>query len=180
MRGNLKRQIEYFSRASGGLIDFRQCQSDEEMADFFKHAGTISRLKRQRNVSWDFSDFDGRICGFLLLINNDPIAYALCTIEDEILIYQYTEYNPNYSRFSPGTTLFLLIIKKILSDFRVNFVDIGANTTWKYKKSFATGSVEYMTVLWFPKSLKNVMMVIVHWFILNLWKTAAGLKNILR
>lgn len=180
MRGNLKRQIKYFSYDSGGSIDLRHCQSDEEMADFCKHADTISRLKHQSKVGWNLSDFDDRICGFLLMNNGEPAAYALCTIENDILIYQYTEYNPKYTKLSPGTVLFLLIIRKILLGNNINFVDIGASTTWKYKKSFATDSVEYTTVHWFPKSLKHLTIIIMHRFTANLWRAAAWLKNILR
>lgn len=178
MRGNLKRQLKYFSRESGGPIDFRHCRSAEEMADFCKHAETISRSKHQSKISWNLSDFDGQICGFLLMSKDEPTAYALCTIEGDILVYQYTEYNPKYAKLSPGTVLFLLIMAQIFSDTSINFVDIGASRTWKYKESFATGSVEYVTIHWFPNSLSHLLMILIHYIVTNLWGVGARLKRI--
>jgi hypothetical protein len=46
-----------------------------------------------------------------------------------------------------------------------------------YKSFFATGSVDYVKVTWFPINAKNLILVLAHFIVLQAWRGAAGLKR---
>src|SRR5262249_53294112 len=119
-------------------------------------------------------------CGFVLMKEMEPAAYALCSVEDDILVYQYTEYNPKYEKHSPGIVLFLLILKVMFEQNEITFMDIGGNGTWRQKSLFATNSVNCNTVMWFPRSSKHTSLVLAHLFVFQMWRIGACLKSLAR
>jgi len=118
---------------------------------------------------------DGRVCGFLLFHLNRPVAYALCRVEADIVTYTLVGYDPGFGKLSPGTVLLVLLIERLLAERRFALFDFGG-TALDYKAFFATGSIDYVKVMWFPITAKYLILVLAHFLVLQASRAAARLK----
>ena len=187
-RNTLKRKIRHFAERSGGTVDFRICSSPDEMIKFRSQALTVSAVSYQRKIgfglpeSGEFSTHlmeqaaKGRVYGFLLMEHNKPVAYVYCRIDQDIVVYSYCGYDPEFAQFSPGTVLLFLVIKWLFQQEKFKIFDLG-NDGWGYKTMFATGAVKYLKVIWFPKTAPYFLLVILHMLVLRAWSGAASVKE---
>ena len=79
-----------------------------------------------------------------------PIAYAFCRMHNDIITYALLGYDPAFSNWSPGTILLLLVIERLFTQGIFRVFDFGGMAA-EYKSFFATGSVDYLKVVWLPK-----------------------------
>jgi hypothetical protein len=158
------------------------------MLEFRRHAIAVSLLTYQRKIGWSLPEDeafkfrlfeeaqDGRVCGFLLMHDNEPVAYAFCRTELDTIIYALLGYDPRFGKFSPGTVLLFLIIQRLFAIHKFRVFDFGGMAS-DYKSFFATGSVDYVKVTWFPINAKHLVLVLAHYIVLQAWRGAAGLKR---
>jgi hypothetical protein len=188
-RGNLKRQVRSFAEYSGGTIDWRYYSAPGEMIEFRRHAIAIAVLTYQRKIGWAFPETEefkmslideaqrGRVCGFLLMHHDRPVSYAFCRIESEIITYALIGYDPEFAHFSPGTVLLFLMLERLFTEHRVRVFNFGGQESG-YKALFATGSVDYIKVIWFPITAKNLILVTAHYLVRQAWRGAACIKRL--
>jgi hypothetical protein len=187
-RNTLKRKIRHFAERPGGTVDFRIYSSPDEMIEFRRQALTVSSVSYQRKIGFglpETAEFstnlmeqaaNGRVCGFLLMKHNRPVAYVYCRIDQDIMVYSYCGYDPEFAQFSPGTVLLFLIIRWSFQQKKFKMFDLG-NDGWGYKTMFATGAVKYVKVIWFPRRVSYFVLVILHMLMLRAWLGAASLKE---
>jgi len=187
-RNTLKRKVRHFVERSGGTIDFRIYRSPHEMIEFRRQALIVSLRSYQRKIGFGFPETrefeanlaeqasDGRVCGFVLMEKNRPIAYVFCRIDQDTVIYSYCGYDPEFAQLSPGTILLFSIIKWLFQQHKFKMFDLG-NDGWDYKTMFATGAFKYLKVIWFPKTLCNFVLVIMHLLVLRAWSGAALIRK---
>ena|SRR5271155_2416801 len=187
-RNTLKRKVRRFAEHSGGQIDFRCYATPEEMIEFRRHAIAVSQLTYQRKIGCSLPEDeefkarlieeaeDGRVCGFLLMHDNEPVAYAFCRTELHTVIYAVLGHDPSFAKYSPGTVLLFLVIQRLFTAHKFRVFDFGGMAL-DYKSFFATGSVDYVKVTWFPINAKNLILVLAHYIVLQAWRGAAGLKR---
>jgi Acetyltransferase (GNAT) domain len=188
-RSTLKRKLRRFTGHAGGAIDLRSYASPEEMIEFRRHAMAISLLTYQRQIGWAFPETEefknilieeaekDRVCGFLLMDDNKPIAYAFCKIEGDIITYALLGHDPAFGRFSPGTVLLVRILERLFAERRFRVFDFGGMAA-EYKAFFATGSVDYVKVIWLPTTSKHVFLVTAHLLVQQAWEGASWLKRV--
>ena len=186
-RYNLKRAVRQFEEHAGGRIDFRHYTSPKEMMEFYECATAVSNLAYQSKIGCGIPETDefkhqlfreateGRVCSFLLFHFNRPVAYALCRVEADIVTYTLVGYDPSFGKLSPGTVLLLLLIERLLAERRFALFDFGG-TALDYKAFFATGSIDYVKVMWFPITAKYLILVLAHCLVLQASRAAARLK----
>jgi CelD/BcsL family acetyltransferase involved in cellulose biosynthesis len=187
-RNTLKRKVRRFAQHSGGQIDFRCYTTPKEMIEFRQHAIAVSLLTYQRKIGWSLPEDehfkarlieeakDGRVCGFLLMHEGRPVAYAFCRIESDIISYALLGHDPSLGAFSPGTVLLYLVIQRLFATAKFRVFDFGGMAA-DYKSFFATDSVDYVKVTWFPITAKNLIFVLAHYAVLGAWRGAAKLKR---
>jgi Acetyltransferase (GNAT) domain len=187
-RNTLKRKLRHLAERSGGALDFRIYLSPEEMHEFRRQALTVSLLSYQRKIGFglpETAEFKAdlirqatneRVSGFVLMTRDRPIAYVFCRIDEAIVTYSYCGYDPEFADVSPGTVLLYLVIQWLFEQHKFETFDL-ANDGWDYKTIFATGAVNYLKVIWFPKTATNVVLVILHLLMLRAWSGAAFVKN---
>src|SRR6201999_1563653 len=95
-RNTLKRKLRHFTERSGGRLDFRIYCSPEEMIEFRGRALMVSQLSYQRKIGFglqETAEFEAglieqavneRVCGFVLMTHDRPIAYVFCRIDEDI------------------------------------------------------------------------------------------------
>ena len=106
-----------------------------------------------------------------------PISYGMCRTETDIITYLIIGYDPEYRQFSPGTILLLRIVEALLAEHRFRLFDLGGHAA-DYKAFHATGSIDYLRVIWMPTTAKNLALVGAHWISLQAWRGAACAKTI--
>ena len=189
-RNTLRRKVRRFAENSGNGINFRCYTTPEQMIEFRRYAITISLVSYQRKIGWGFPETDEfathlideagkeRVCGFLLMHGGKPVAYVFCRINSQIVTYTLPGYDPEYARLSPGTVLLYLILERLFSQREFRIFDFGGQD-WGYKAFFGMSHVDYIRVIWFPITAKNLSLVVVHYFLKSAWSGAARLKQIL-
>ena len=190
-RYNLRRTIRNFAEQSDGIIDLRCYQLPQEMAEFCAHALAISRLSYQSKIGFGFPETEefktkligdaenGEVCGFVLMQRDRPVSYAFCRIASDIVTYSIPGYDPEFTRLSPGTVLLYTILEKLFAERRFRLFDFGGQE-WDYKTMFATGQTNYLKVIWFPKTISNFVLIMLHLVVLQAWSGAALVKETCR
>jgi CelD/BcsL family acetyltransferase involved in cellulose biosynthesis len=188
-RNTLKRKVRHFADYNGGAIDLRCYRSPEEMKEFFSHASNVSRVSYQGKIGFGFADTEefrshiieeageGRVRGFVLMYKGRPVAYVFCRINGDIITYAIPGYDPEFVRFSPGTVLIYAMLKQLFKEENYRIFDFGGQE-WDYKALFATGYVSYSKVTWFPTTIKNLLLVMMHYLVLQAWRSAATAKAV--
>ena len=188
-RYNLIRTVRQFTKNSGDNLDVRCYRLPEEMPEFCRNAAAISRLTYQHQIGFGFpqakqfsekliEEFEnGKVRGFLLAHNNEPVSYALCRINSDIITYSVIGYDPRFIRLSPGKVLLYRILETLFAEHEFQLFDFGGQD-WDYKAHHATGSIDYARVIWFPKTAKNLSLVTAHYLLLQAWHAAAEIKRL--
>jgi hypothetical protein len=190
-RNTLKRKTRRFAENAGGTIDLRYYQSSDDMMEFCRYAIAISRRSYQDKIGFGFPESEDfiahlfeeaekrQVCGFVLMLNNRPISYVFCRISASIITYTIPGYDPDFVKLSPGTVLIYKILEKLFEERRFKVFDFGGQA-WDYKAFFATGSIDYLKVIWFPVTAKNLILVATHHLVQQAWRSAAWARNTCR
>jgi SAM-dependent methyltransferase len=188
-RNRLKRQLRHLIQRAGGPVDVLSYTSPHEIIEFREHAIAVSRVSYQSKIGWGFPESEeykayliseaakGRLRGYILKIAGKPISYGMCRTETDIITYLIIGYDPEYRQFSPGTILLLRIIEALFVEHRFRRFDLGGHTA-DYKAFHATGSIDYLRVIWMPITAKNLALVGAHWISLQAWRGASSVKTI--
>jgi SAM-dependent methyltransferase len=188
-RNRLKRQLRRLIKHARGTVDVLCYASPQEISEFREHAIAVSRVSYQSEIGWGFPESEeykvhliseaakGRIRGYILMAAGRPISYGMCRTEIDIITYLLIGYDPEYKQFSPGTILLLRIVEALFAEHRFRLFDLGGHAA-NYKAFHATGSVDYLRVIWMPLTAKNLALVGAHWISLQAWRGAASAKTI--
>ena len=173
-KAEILRMIRKLKEMSGGELDLRQYKTVEDMADFYKYAGEISAKTYQEkllNVGFPKGEAviknlneeaaRNEVYGFVLFLNNTPIAYSYGRLRDKILFSAYLGYDPEYSKYKPGSVLTYNVMEKLFADPAVRMYDHGQGEGF-HKKFFATGCAQCCDLYYFRPTLRNIFMVLLH------------------
>jgi hypothetical protein len=172
-RYNLTRETRKFAELSGGRIDCRTFRSPDELREFYRHASHISANSWKeeiggRGFSGSIPESEtlalaetGRARGYVLFHDQRPVAFVFCQANCEHLIYKYIGYHREYARWSPGTVLLCLILKRLFAEHDFEYLDLGEGTLG-YKSFFSSCSVRCVRVIYFRRTLRNVAILSAH------------------
>lgn len=119
----------------------------------------------------------GNFRGYILYAEDTPIAYNLCPIYgDGIMLYDYTGYDPEYSRYSAGTVLQYNIIEQCFSDPNIHAYDLCTGEG-KHKEFFANGSTPCCDVYFFPVNARFFLLVYSRYLIESSAKLLIGIMD---
>lgn len=188
-RNRLRRQLRHLIQRAGGPVDVLSYTSPREFSEFRQHAIPVSRVSYQSKIGWGFPESEeykihliseatkGRLRGYILMAAGKPISYGMCRTETDIITYLIIGYDPEYRQFSPGTILLLRIVEALFAEHRFRLFDLGGHAA-DYKAFHATGSIDYLRVIWMPTTAKNLALVGAHWISLQAWRGASFAKTI--
>ncbi|TQV74586.1 GNAT family N-acetyltransferase [Aliikangiella marina] len=171
-RNSLNRKIKKVINSNKEREAFRIFSKPEEVDDFLNTAKAVSQHSYQEKLFGRvlstkdaFSEWVkeqaqlGFFRGYILYAEDQPIAYNLCPIYgDGILFYDWTGYDPKYSKYSPGTVLQYKIIENAFNDEEINYYDLCTGEG-RHKAFFMTGYKDCFDVYYFPFSIKNFFIV---------------------
>jgi hypothetical protein len=173
-RHEMVRKVRRFAEFAAGRHALREFRSPSEMRDFMRFAGPLSRATYQERLlgvglpdSPAFVDELERaaanddVRGYILLIEDRPVAYGYCRAAGDVLLFEHTGYDPEIGVHSPGIFLLHEMLARICSEKRFRVFDFGTGDA-QYKRSYATTSRRCAAVYYFRRSLLNGMIVRAH------------------
>jgi CelD/BcsL family acetyltransferase involved in cellulose biosynthesis len=167
-RSTLKRKVRKLAERSGGELDLRSYSRPDEVEEFYRHARAVSATTYQeRLLNAGLPDGEGALArmrelaaaggvrGWLLFLDDRPIAYLYAPAEGDTLIYAYLGYDPDYADLSPGTVLQLEAMQQLMGDPRFRWFDFTEGDG-QHKRQFATGSVACVDLLLLRRTAGNL------------------------
>jgi CelD/BcsL family acetyltransferase involved in cellulose biosynthesis len=146
----LRRKVRKFERAGEGKLDWRIYTRPEEMPEFYRQALTVSLktyqerllgcgLPRQEGYLDELRARckDGGAIGYLLFLNDRPVAYELSYCDDGVVGYDYVGFDPEYGNLSSGTVLMYLLIQDLFQRDGVEIFDFTEGEG-QHKSMFGT------------------------------------------
>lgn len=160
---SLKRKIKKADKSNTEIESFRKFTTVNDIEPFLEIAKEISKQSYQEKLLGrelpTTPEFKSKLIdmaknnafkGFILYAENTPIAYNLCPIYgDGVLLYDYTGYDPKFSKYSAGTVLQYHIVSECFADPKINTYDLCSGEG-QHKQFFATDFKHCCDAFYFP------------------------------
>ena len=188
-RHELQRTVRRFIEAGSGISDIREYRTRSEIMEFRDIAIGISFRSYKNDIGWGFEEGEdfarkleieastGALCGYVLMLSGEPVAYGLCRIEKDVIIYRYTGYVDEFARRSPGKVLLYFMLQRLFGEGKYRLFDFDGTDYFAYKEFFATRAIPYGRVIWFQPTIRNLAIGITHWLITAAWRSAAEFRD---
>lgn len=168
-RQGLKRKARRL--ASAGRIDYRLYATPAELADFHALARPLSALTYQERLLGAGLPDDAparaamardaaadRARGWLLLVDDRPVAYLYGRAEGSTLRYEHVGHDPAWAGWSPGALLHARAFSDLFAEGRFARFDFTEGEG-QHKRGFATGHVECVDLLLLRRTVANRLLV---------------------
>ncbi len=173
-RATLRRKVKKFQEFSGGTIEWHEYRTVDELEAFHAMAAPLSRRTYQHRLMHsglpETTEFKSKmralaardqVRAYLLFHRGNPVAYLYCPSEENVLIYAYLGYDPEYAEWSCGTVLQYLAFDRLFAEQKFRLFDFTEGEG-EHKKLFATGMTACADVLCFRWGVRNVLLVCGH------------------
>lgn len=173
-RQTWRRKLTKLERASGGHVCWRAFRRAEEMPEFHRLARQVAKTTYQEKLYnsgiLDVPAFRDQlkrnagadlIRGYVLFLNQQPIAYYYCYAIDDVLVSSKLGYDPDFAQVSPGTVLFHLILETLFGGDRFRQFDFGRGE-FAYKEHYATTHLRCVDAFYFPRTAENLAFAASH------------------
>lgn len=150
-RSTLKRKRRKLQDVSGGVLDVRQYSRPGEVGEFFAHARDVSAETYQERLLDAGLPADslpgiralaerGEMRGWLLFLDERPIAYLYAPAQGRTLLYAHLGYRAEFGHLSPGSVLQLEAMRMLLEEGAFSYFDFTEGDG-QHKRQFASASV---------------------------------------
>lgn len=177
-RSSLRRKARKFEERSGGSICWKCYKTADELGEFYRLARDISRQSYQERLldaglpddeSFQAAMLEGAregcMRGYLIFLDDAPVAYLYCPIQEGIVSYAYLGYRAEFGELSPGTVLLWLVMEDLFREgtHRIfDFTEGGDRGQHSQKRLFSTDSVQCADVYLFRRTAVNLVAVLTH------------------
>lgn len=184
-RSTIKRKIRKYAEHCGGEISWKSYRDPAQIRDFFRHAREVSALSYQeRLLDSGLPDSEeyireaearaaaGTVRAYILFDRDRPVSYLYCPIENDIVIYAYLGYDPDYMKHSVGTVLQWLALETLFEEGCFKAFDFTEGES-DHKRLFSTHQTLRANVFVIRASLINAAVIRSH-FMMNLFSSWLG------
>lgn len=164
-RSGLKRKAKKL--AAAGRLEIRSYRDAAGLAAFHALARPLSALTYQERLLGsglpDTPAFHGEMLaaaaadaarGWLLLLDDRPVAYLYGSERDGSLLYEFVGHDPAFGELSPGTVLHAHAFAELFAEGRFARFDFTEGEG-QHKRQFATGGVACCDLLLLRPTLAN-------------------------
>ncbi|MFN3726166.1 MAG: GNAT family N-acetyltransferase [Allosphingosinicella sp.] len=164
-RSGLKRKRRRLEEASGGALDVRQYSRPGEVGEFFAHAREVSAETYQEKLLDAGLPADalpemralaerGEMRGWLLFLDERPIAYLYAPAQGRTLLYAHLGYRAEFGHLSPGSVLQFEAMRMLMEEGAFAYFDFTEGDG-QHKRQFASASVPSHDLLLVRDTLGN-------------------------
>jgi hypothetical protein len=172
-RSGFNRKVKKFL-SSVPADAFRRYTSPEEMHAFHASARVVSARSYQERLldcglpgSEEFREemctqaAEDNVRAFLLFDGPRPVSYLYCPVIEDVLLFAYLGYDPDYASRSVGTVLQWLAFESLFAEQRFRKFDFTEGES-DYKQLFATHTIDCSHLLLLRKTFRNGMVLASH------------------
>lgn len=165
-RSTLKRKAGRIEREIEGL-EVRGYRTAEEVRAFMAIAGELSERTYQAKLlqaglPTSEAAVARAVCmaeaddmrGFILFAGGRAIAYLYLPVEEDVVIYGFLGYDPDFAHFSPGSVLHVEAMRALFAEGRFRHFDFTEGDG-AHKAQFGRGSVECADIVALRPTLRN-------------------------
>ncbi|SEN59250.1 GNAT family N-acetyltransferase [Nitrosomonas marina] len=152
-RSTIRRKTRKFNDYCNQSMHFEVYKSVDELCTFYQLARPLSQKTYQeklldaglpdndlfRQEIIDKAQMD-QARGYLLWNGNTPVAYMFCPAHNEVMLYQYLGFDPDYKEWSVGTILHWFVFEDLFRESKFRFFDFTEGNS-EHKQLFSTGSI---------------------------------------
>jgi CelD/BcsL family acetyltransferase involved in cellulose biosynthesis len=102
-----------------------------------------------------------RVRAYVLFDSQRPVSYLYCPVENDVLIYAYLGYDPDYVKMSVGTVLQWLAVQHLFEESCFKAFDFTEGQS-EHKRLFSTHEIQCANVIFLKKTLRNRSLVYSH------------------
>ena len=187
-RHELKRTVRRFGEERPGIAYTVEYRTPSEISTFREIAIRISHRSYKAQIGWGFEEAEGFarrleldagqgiVRGFVLMLDDEPVAYGFCRIDHDVIIYKHTGYDEQFARRSPGKVLLYLMLEALFREGEFRLLDFDGMEHFPYTEFFATRVIRCARVVWFRPTIRNAAAVGCHWAVAATWRVAAALR----
>ncbi|MDG5489325.1 GNAT family N-acetyltransferase [Sphingomonas sp. BGYR3] len=168
-RSGLKRKEKKL--ASAGRVRIERYRSPAEVAAFHPLARQVAaRTYQERLLDAALPADDGyqaemlalaaagRARGWILSIDDRPVAYLWCPVSDGIVRYEHVGHDPAWNDWSPGSVLHLTAMRDLFAEGTLAQFDFTEGEG-QHKRQLATGGVACADLLLLRPGLSNRALI---------------------
>lgn len=173
-RATLRRKVRRVAVACGGNPDVREYRTPTEFEQFHVAALAVSARTYQARLlglglpsERHFVETaralaaEDRLRGYLLFVEQLPVAYLLCTARDAVVFYDHVGHDPDFAFLSPGTVLLYHVLERLMSEGRWRMLDFTAGEA-PHKSLFATDAVRCADIFCLRRTWRLVAAARLH------------------
>ena len=173
-RSTLNRKVRKFEAHAGGAVRWRTYRTPEEIEAFIPLARGIAEKSYQEKLfgaglpaSAEFiaearaQAAEDRVRAYLLFDGDKPVSYLYCPAHEDVLLYAYLGYDPEWMHLSVGTVLQWLALKQLFEEGRFRYFDFDEGES-DHKRLFATHQRQCANVLLMRRSLSARALIYGH------------------
>jgi CelD/BcsL family acetyltransferase involved in cellulose biosynthesis len=174
----LRRKVRKVEETNAEDSSFEVYTSPEDFERFYTLAITVSERSYQQRLlgqglpkTKKFKEelltrsMKGEILGYILKVSGKPVAYNLCPIYGgNKALYDYTGYDPDYAKYSPGSVLQFKIIEDLFAREKIDYYDLCIGEGL-HKELFATGHIFCGNIYFCKITLKNLSIFSIKYII---------------
>jgi hypothetical protein len=175
-RSTINRKIKKYAKHCGENLAWKTYKAPGEMRNFFQLACSLSKLTYQeRLLDAGIPDTEEFICeaeslaaeqrvrAYILFDGDRPVSYLYCPVYDNVLIYSYLGYDPEYMQMSVGTVLQWLAIEQLFNEACFRYFDFTEGQS-DHKRLFATHQRQCANVFLVKRTVRNTLIIYSHMF----------------
>jgi CelD/BcsL family acetyltransferase involved in cellulose biosynthesis len=188
-RSTLNRKSRKFAEYCGGSLDIKEYRTATELEEFIAFARPLSALTYQeRLLDSGLPTGDAAVAGMVSLANEDrirayllfadgkPVSYLYLPITQDVLVYAFLGYHPDYMQQSVGTILQMEALKRLFAEERYRYFDFTEGEG-SHKALFGTDHIRAATLLVLRPTLTNRLILVAH---SGFNATIASIKQLVR
>lgn len=173
-RATINRKIKKYAEHCGGSVSWKTFKDPEQVREFFRLAREVSKLSYQeRLLDAGLPESEGfigqaeslaaanQLRAYVLFHGDRPVSYLYCPIKQDVLVYAYLGYDPEYMKFSVGTVLQWLALEALFTEGKFKAFDFTEGQS-EHKRLFATHYTKRANVFFIKASLRNAVIVRAH------------------
>jgi hypothetical protein len=167
-RNRSRRTMRMLEKDFPGAVRFTCFSAPNEMNQLFEDVIKVARKTYQWGLGVGFRDSEeqmarlrleaknGWLRGYVLYVNDDPAAFWICTVYQNVVYSDFTGYDPQYRKHEIGTASFLQMVGMLCQE-KAKQLDFGPGTAF-YKERFGDSSFEEATMCVFAPTIRGVFL----------------------
>ena len=173
-RSTINRKVRKYAEHCGGSIPWKVYKTPAEMHEFFRLARSVSKLTYQERLldvglpedeafvlQAEARAAEDCLRAYILFDGERAVSYLFCPVENDVLIYAYLGYDPEYMKQSVGTVLQWLALEALYGEKRFKAFDFTEGQS-EHKRLFATHRRQCANVFLVKASRCNKAVIYAH------------------